>query len=296
MHEERIELPGQGVTLQALRAGRQGPRVLLLHGFPEAGFIWAPVMQALQGEARLLAPTLRGYAPSDCPPEPAAYRVKTLQADLVALIEREGAPIDLLVAHDWGGALAWNLAAQCPQLMRRLLIINSPHPGLFLRALRADPAQQAASAYMNTLCEPDAAARLAADDFALLWSFFEHFSPAAAGPGGWLDEALRTRYRALWGRSLETMLHWYRGSPLRPPLSASDPVLTLSLPDAAVTVRVPTRVLWGEADRALPPTLLDGLEAFVPELRVERVAGAGHWIIHEQPACVVQAIRDSLRA
>ena len=121
------------------------------------------------------------------------------------------------------------------------------------------------------------------------------FSPAATGPGGWLDEPLRARYRALWGRSLETMLHWYRGSPLRPPLSPTDPVMTLSLPDQAVTVPVPTRVLWGEADRALPPSLLEGLERFVPDLQVERVAGAGHWIIHEQPARVAQAIRDSLR-
>lgn len=294
MDEETLTLRSQGTQLHAWRAGRQGPRVLLLHGFPEAGFIWKPVMQRLSTQARLLAPTLRGYAPSSCPSQASAYRPKALVADLVALIEQEGAPLDLLVAHDWGGALAWNLAAQHPQLIRRLLIVNSPHPAVFLRALRDDPAQRAASAYMNWLCQPDAVARLSANDFAKLWAFFEQHSPSATGPGGWLTDEVRASYRATWGASLDTMLAWYRASPLRPPLTPDDPVLTMSLPPEIVTVRVPTRVLWGEADQALPASLLDGLSTYVPDLHIERVPGAGHWIIHEQPARVAQAIADAL--
>jgi epoxide hydrolase 4 len=105
---------------------------------------------------------------------------------------------------------------------------------------------------------------------------------------------MRARYRALWGASLNTMLAWYRASPVRPPRSPQDPVMALQLPPEAVTVAVPTRVLWGEADRALPPSLLDGLEDFVPELQIERVPGASHWIIHEQPDRVAQAIADAL--
>ncbi|MBQ0958016.1 alpha/beta hydrolase [Ideonella sp. 4Y11] len=291
MREGVVALSATGQRLHTWRAGEQGPRVLLLHGFPEAGFIWQPVMQRLQGQARLLAPTQRGYAPSSCPEGDAAYKPRALVADLVALIEQEGAPVDLVVAHDWGGALAWNLAAQRPDLLRRLLIVNATHPVPFLRALREDPAQQAASAYMNTLCAPGAAERLAADDFQALWPFFEHFGPGSAQ---WLDTPLRERYRALWGASLDSMLAWYRMSPLRPPLTPQDPVMTLQLPDEAVTVRVPTRVLWGEADRALPPSLLGGLEAFVPDLTVERVPGASHWIVHEQPERVAQAIIDAL--
>lgn len=291
MREVLIDLAASGVRLHAWRAGEQGPRVLLLHGFPEAGFIWQPVMARLQQQARLLAPTQRGYAPSSCPAGDAAYKPRALVADLVALIEQEGAPVDLLVAHDWGGALAWNLAIQRPDLMRRLLVVNATHPAPFVRALQTDPAQQAASAYMNTLCEPGAAQRLAADDFRLLWTFFEQFGIRS---DAWLDEAMRERYRALWGASLDTMLAWYRASPVRPPRSPQDPVMTLQLPPEAVTVRVPTRVLWGEADRALPPSLLDGLEAFVPDLQIERVPGASHWIVHEQPDRVAQAIADAL--
>ena len=293
MREDTIELPARNLCLHALRAGSAGPRVLLLHGFPEAGFVWAPVMEALQGEARLLAPTQRGYAPSSCPADPAAYHPRALVADLVALIESEGAPLDLLVAHDWGGALAWGLAAARPDLMRRLLIVNATHPAPFLKALREDPVQQAASAYMNALCAPGAAQRLLADGAAGLWAFFEGWD---GRPPTWLDAPQRQRYLVLWQASLDTMLAWYRASPLRPPQSPEDAVMRLRLDPAAVTVRVPTRVLWGEDDRALPPSLLEGLEAFVPDLHIEREPGAGHWIVHERPGRVAQAIRDALAA
>jgi pimeloyl-ACP methyl ester carboxylesterase len=275
-----------GITLscRALRApGR--PRVLLLHGFPEGAFIWDEVMQGLAGRADCVAPNLRGYERSSAPADVAAYRARHLVADIAALIEHDGAPLDVLVAHDWGGALAWNLAAQAPALLKRLLIINSPHPATFLRELRDNPAQQAASAYMNFLCRDDAAALLAEDDFARLWPFFTNM-----GGDAWLTEPLREQYRALWRHGLQGALNYYRSSPLRPPLAAGDAIHTLAFAPEMVTVRVPTTVLWGDADSALPPALLDGLDAFVPQLDVRRVPGATHWLIHEQPAMVASTI------
>jgi epoxide hydrolase 4 len=264
----------QGITLscRANAAAPGLPRALLLHGFPEAAFVWDEVMQRLDDRVQCLAPNLRGYERSSAPAEVEAYRAKHLVADIAALIAQQGAPIDLLVAHDWGGAVAWNLAALRPELLRRLLIINSPHPATFLRALRDNPAQQAASAYMNFLCRPDAAALLAENDFARLWPFFENM-----GGSAWLDETTRERYREVWLHGLEGALNYYRASPLRPPTSASDAIHTLTLPAGMTTVRVPTTVLWGDADTALPPSLLDGLGAFVNELDVQRVAGATHW-------------------
>jgi pimeloyl-ACP methyl ester carboxylesterase len=278
-----------GITLSCRAAGpAQGPTVLLLHGFPEAAFIWGEVMQrlgALVPGARCVAPNLRGFERSSAPAAVEAYRARHLVADIAALIESLGSPVDLLVAHDWGGALAWNLAAQRPALLKRLLMINSPHPALFLRELRDNPAQQAASAYMNFLCRPDAAALLAEDDYARLWPFL-----TGMGDASWLDEPTRERYRALWRQGLERALNYYRASPLRPPLSPDDPIHTLALPPEAVTVRVPTMVLWGEGDTALPTALLDGLEAYVPELELQRVPGATHWLIHERPALVAETI------
>jgi epoxide hydrolase 4 len=280
-----VALP-HGITLSCRAAGSpDSPRVVLLHGFPEAAFVWDDVMQRLASGLRCVAPNLRGYERSSAPAELSAYRAKPLVADIAALIGQQGAPIDLLVAHDWGGALAWSLAALQPKLMRQLLIINSPHPATFLRELRDSPAQQAASAYMNFLCRPDAATLLADNDFARLWGFFTRM-----GGDAWLTDALRDQYRAVWRAGLEGPLNYYRASPLRPPLSADDAIHHLVLPPEMVEVRVPTTVLWGDADVALPPALLEGLGTFVPQLDVRRLHGATHWLIHEQPALVAQTI------
>lgn len=281
-----LTLP-HGITL-ACRGVRERPRVMLLHGFPEAAFAWDGVLAALAGDGvPAVAPNLRGFGGSSAPEGVEAYRPKHTAADVAAAIEALGAaPLDLLVAHDWGGALAWNLAAQRPDLMRRLLILNSPHPATFLRELRDSPEQQAASAYMNFLCRPDAAARLAEDGFRRLFGFF--------GDAPWLDAAMRERYAAVWAAGLDRQLNWYRASPLRPATAPDSPIHTLALPDAAVTVRVPTTVLWGERDVALRPGLLDGLERWVPALSVQRVPQASHWIVHEEPALVVQTIRRLL--
>jgi len=268
------------------------PRALLVHGFPEASFVWDEVALLLAPQVACVAPQMRGYAGSSAPADLAAYRARHLVADLAALIEQQGAPIDLLVAHDWGGAVAWALAAQRPELLRQLLIINSPHPATFLRELRNSPAQQEASAYMTFLCRPDAEALLAEDDFRRLWPFF--------GDGGalpaWLTAATKERYRAVWRAGLTGALNYYRASPIRPARGPDDAVNTLVLDDAAVTVKVPTHVLWGEQDRALRPGLLEGLERWVPQLTVQRLPEASHWLVHEQPAWVAAVIRRLLGA
>ncbi len=288
-----LALP-HGITLACRAAGTPGtPRVMLLHGFPEAAFIWDEVMAQLAAEADCLAPNLRGFEGSSAPSEVADYRPRHLVADVAAAIAAftaDSGPLDLLVAHDWGGALAWNLAAAHPALLKRLLIINSPHPATFLRELRENAGQQRASAYMNFLCRPDAAALLSERDHARLWPFF--------GDAAWLTPALRERYRQGWrngGRGLDGALNYYRASPLRPAVNPEDTLNTLVLPDELVTVRVPTTVLWGDGDVALLPSLLDGLERWVPQLRVLHEPGASHWLVHENPARVAEVIRSLLR-
>ncbi len=280
-----------GISLSCRASGTPGApqQVVLLHGFPEAAFIWDEVMQRVASAARCVAPNLRGFERSSAPSEVEAYRAKHLVADIAALIEAIGAPIDLLVAHDWGGAVAWNLAAQRPQLIKQLLIVNSPHPAIFLRELRDNPAQQVASAYMNFLCRPDAAALLSENDFARLWPFFTHMGGAT-----WLNDSLRERYRALWQQGLEGALNYYRASPLKPPLSATDAIHALAFAPESVTVKLPTTVLWGDADTALPVGLLEGLDAFVSPLEVQIVPGASHWLVHEQPARVAETINRLL--
>ncbi len=284
-----------GITLSCRSAGpaagTDAPRVMFLHGFPEAAFVWDQVMLALAPGLRSVAPNLRGYERSSAPAEVAAYRAKHLMADIVALVEQTGAPLDLLVAHDWGGAVAWNLAAQCPQIMKRLMIINSPHPATFLRELRDNAEQQAASAYMTFLCRPDAEELLAANDFARIWPFLNNPDRAR-----WLTPEVKAQYAEVWSAGLTGALNFYRASPLRPPLHPDDLIHTLQLPDTMVTSRVPTTIIWGEADIALRPGLLDGIERWVPDLALRRIPGASHWIVHEQPALIVAEIQRALAA
>ncbi len=295
-----------GINLSCRAAGERGrPVLLFLHGFPEAAFVWDWLLehfaQPENGGFRCVAPNLRGFEQSSAPPEPAAYRAKCLVQDIAALIaiESPGQPLACLVAHDWGGAVAWNLANQMPHLAQRLAIINSPHPGTFLRELQSNPRQQAASAYMNFLIRPDAEALLAADDFKRLFGFLTNGSPAT-----WLTDAVRAQYRAVWsgppgsapGAGLTGGCNYYRASPLRPPRPEDPAAAAISLPREMLTIGLPTLVLWGTADVALPPELVDGLDDYIAQLTLERVEGASHWIVHERPAFVAARLQRFLSA
>ena len=287
-----------GITLSCRATGRAGaPLLLFLHGFPEAAFVWDELLEHFADRYRCVAPNLRGFERSSAPREPEAYRPKHLVADLVALVgQLGGGPLEALVAHDWGGAVAWNLAVQQPHLMKRLVIINSPHPATFLRELQRSPVQQAASAYMNFLCRPDAEVLLAEDDFRRLWRMFDNMGasdPARTG-GGWLTEAVKDRYRAVWRAGLTGGCNYYRASPLRPPTAPGDAVMQLQFALEFVTVKVPTLVVWAEDDIALPIGLIDGLEDFVADMRLVRVPGATHWIVHERPAFIAAQIEAAL--
>jgi epoxide hydrolase 4 len=265
------------------------PRVMFLHGFPEGAFVWHDLMRALAQDAHCLAPSLRGYAPSSMPLDAAAYKPRLLVADLLALIDHfagAGQALDLLVAHDWGGALAWNLAASHPGRLKQLLIINAPHPATFLRELRNNSEQQTASQYMWQLVDAAAETLLAANDHAALWPFF--------GDAAWLTPPLRQLYRAQWAAGLTGALNYYRASPLRPPQPGATALAALDLPRELTHVSVPTTVLWGEADHALRPSLLDGLQEHVPRLQVLRLPQASHWLLHEEPALVLTTIRGLL--
>jgi len=286
-----------GITLSCRAAGERGrPVLVFLHGFPEAAFIWDEVLehfaQPANGGYRCVAPNLRGYEQSSQPKDVAAYRPKHLVQDIAALagIEGQGEPLACLVAHDWGGAVAWNFANQLPQRLRKLAIVNSPHPGTFLRALQHSPQQREASAYMNFLARPDAEQLLREDGYRRLLGFFTHW-----GPAPWLTEDVKARYRALWDASLTGGLNYYRASPLRPPREGDPAAAAVTLPREMLTVDVPTLVLWGLQDTALLPELVEGLEEYIPRLTLEKVPDASHWILHEQPRFVMDRLAAFLR-
>ena len=297
----RLNLP-HGISLSCRMAGDTSrPVLMFLHGFPEAAFVWDGLLEHFSqpdnGGYFCIAPNLRGFEQSSAPADPAAYRAKHLVQDIAALIAQvaPGGQLAALVAHDWGGAVAWSVAATLPQLMKKLVIINSPHPGTFLRELQHSPAQQAASAYMNFLIRPDAEALLAEDDFRRLWQFLTNGKdPQAGGTPAWLTEDVKDQYRAVWRAGLTGGCNLYRASPLRPPRPHDPAAAAVTLPPELLTVRLPTLVLWAMDDIALPPALINGLETWVPHMQLQKVPGASHWIVHEQPALVARALQDFL--
>ena len=298
-----VQLP-HDIKLSCRSAGEKGrPTLVFLHGFPEAAFVWDALLEHFakpqNGGYRCVAPNLRGFEQSSAPTDVSAYRPKHLVADIAALIASEGSPVECLVAHDWGGAVAWNLAASQPHLIKRLAIINSPHPGTFLRELQHSPSQQAASAYMNFLIRPDAEKLLSEDDFRRLFEFFMPFSSVkgtnsdSKGPRvapEWLTTDVKAQYRDVWQRGLTGPLNFYRASPLRP----GPEITNVVIPRDLLEVNLRTLVLWGMGDIALPPALLDGLIDYVPRMELKKIQSATHWIIHEQPLLVAQYLQDFL--
>jgi pimeloyl-ACP methyl ester carboxylesterase len=276
-----------GVKLHCAVSGGAGrPLMLFLHGFPEFWAAWRKPMAHFAARGWLcVAPDLRGYNLSDKPEGVEHYRAKHLMADVLALCARYATGKYTLVAHDWGGAVAWavaiNEAGKPVQQLSRLVMINSPHPYVFWRELSNNPAQQKASEYMNLFRLPKAERVLSENGHARLLSAFGGFDQA------WSEELLQA-----WSQpgALTGGLNYYRASPLYPPTAGDPGPRKLQFKPENFMVRVPTLVLWGERDTALLTGCLDGLGECVPDLKLVRVPEASHWIVHEKPDLVCSEI------
>jgi pimeloyl-ACP methyl ester carboxylesterase len=276
------------VRLHYASCGAPGaPLMVFLHGFPEFWYAWRALLPAFGDRFHAVAPDLRGYNLSDKPADVRAYRASALVGDIDALVRGLGHERCVLVAHDWGGAAAWSYAIAHPQRVAKLVILNSPHPVPFARALAHDAAQQAASQYMNWLRRPGSEAVLARDGFARLDEFFLRLGGAA-----WFHGEVRGAYHAAWAQpgAIAGGVNYYRASPLYPPVGDDPGAARLALAEDDFVVRAKTLVIWGDGDTALLPVLLDGLDRLVPDLRIVRLADATHWLVHEQPQRIIREI------
>ena len=270
-----------------------GPLVLFLHGFPEFWYCWKRQLEDLGRDHLAVAPDLRGFNLSDRPAEVKQYKACILVEDIRALAEHLGQAKFVLVAHDWGGAVAWGYAVAYPQTLHQLVIVNSPHPVTFARELAHNPAQQAASQYMNLLRSDKAERVLSENNYARLVKMtLEGWSR------GRIDPAEKAVYIEAWSQpgALTGGLNYYRASPLYPPIGDDPGAKAVKLDPADFMVRVPTLVVWGMRDQALLPANLDGLEDCVPDLRVERLPEASHWVMHEEPERLNRLIRGFISA
>ena len=287
MREQLIDLPN-GAQLNFAEAGT-GEAIVFLHGFPECWHRWGPQLSEFGRDHRVLAPDTRGINLSFKPPDVAAYHARHLADDIVKFIEALCPGPVILVGHDWGGVIAWLVAMRSPDLMTKLVIINAPLPATFARELAHNPAQRAASQYMNALRDPGSEQRILATDFRGFERALTGMGPAA----DWYKPELAARYREAWRRpgALTAALNYYRATPLRPALPGEDWTPRIP-PREAMLVRVPTLVIWGMQDNSVLPGCLDGLADYVEQLTVIRMPEGSHWVSAEQPDRVNAAIRE----
>lgn len=285
MHSRFV--PAAGVQLHLLEAGSGAP-LLLLHGFPDRAQVWAGVMQRLAGDFHTLAPDQRGYNLSDKPQGVAAYHIDRLVDDVCTLIDTLCGGRCALVGHDWGGMLAWTVAARHPQRVAKLAVLNAPHPCLFAQALRDDPAQRAASSYVHRLCAPQAESLLATHDFQALWNVVA---------GCFTDEpAERIAAVQAWSQpgALTAMLNWYRALHIERALAPPGVAAVPELGGASGRIEAPTLLLWGDDDGSFAPSCLQGLAHWVPHLQLEHVASGSHWLQLQQADFVAERLRQFL--
>lgn len=287
---EQIKL-ATGVTLNVAMAGpADGEPIVFLHGFPESHRTWRFQLSGLADRYRVYAPDQRGFAASDKPEGVENYETDKVVADVTALADALGLDRFTLAGHDWGGAAAWSAALTHPARVKRLIIVNAPHPLLFQKSLIEDPAQREASQYMRFFRNPAAEAGI-----------------EAMGLEGFLDRVLsrhadltkltaedRRHYLEDWSKpgALTTMLNWYRASRIVVPETGEEASAPLWTHAPFPKLKMPVLVVWGLKDAALLPVQLDGLHEQVEDLRLVTSAEAGHFITWEEPDTVTGAIRD----
>jgi len=260
------------------RGAAAGRPLVLLHGFPEFWFGWRRQIEPLaEAGFRLLVPDQRGYNLSDKPRAVKAYALDRLTRDIIGLLDAADIERADLVGHDWGGAVVWWAAMTCPDRLRRVALLNAPHPLVFRRWLRRDRGQRRRSWYMLFFQLPW---------LPELWIRRRRFSVGVrsllAGSRARFDEAELEQYRRAWGQAgaLRAMLNWYRAALRCPP----------TVPPRRVAIRPPVLLLWGERDRYLEASMIEPSLAECADARVERLRDAGHWLHHEHPRRIADAL------
>ncbi|EYF03533.1 alpha/beta fold hydrolase [Chondromyces apiculatus] len=304
---ENVEIGGvDGTRLRLVVGGpRAGRPVVLLHGAPQLSYAWRRVMALLKERYRVIAPDLRGYGASALSLS-RRYDVATLAGDLQvtvdwarsryteALAGRAGGPRVsrsippgvspdgdtrvLLAGHDWGGTLAWILAARRPQDLRHLVVINAPHPGAIKEYLHPS---QLVRAWHVALFQVPFVDKLIERTHASLFLWMM----SSSAPPGTFDPADLAFYRGAFARPgrASAVVEGYRQ------------LLWGRRPEFAAMMErlvVPTTLIWGEADHVLRPALADAAGRFVERLEVRRLPGVSHWVPEERPEAVAQAILD----
>ena len=252
-----------------------GPLVVMLHGFPGWWYTWAPMMGALKDKYRVVALDMRGYNLSDKPKAVDAYKFPELVGDVDAVIKAEGKPSAIVVGHDWGGAVAWQVALTRPDLVNHLIILSTPHPAGLARELAINPAQQKNSQYARDFQKPGSEKNLTAESL-------------AQG----VPEPDRAKYVEAYKRSSFTgMMNYYRAN------YPSETGAAVQAPASFPKIKAPVLIIHGEKDTSLLAAGHNSTwEQVDADTTILMIPNAGHFVQYDALPMVNRTVRDWLDA
>ncbi len=271
------------IALHVVAAGpKDGAVVVLLHGFPEFWYGWHKQIEPLAAAGfRVIVPDQRGYNLSSKPSGIAAYALSELVSDVIAIADQLGQQKIFLAGHDWGAAVAWSTALLHPQRVAKLVVLNVPHPSVMRKFMKTRLRQLLRSWYIFF--------------FQLRWlpeTFFSafHFRVGARAllrsscPATFSAEDI-AQYREAWSQpgALTGMIHWYRA------------LFRYRTKFPNRTVRVPTRILWGERDTFLLSEMAHESLRYCADAELYTFANASHWLQHEESARVSEHLIEFFR-
>jgi pimeloyl-ACP methyl ester carboxylesterase len=262
-----------GVKIHYVVSGK-GPLVVMIHGFPDYWATWKPLMKTLNAAGyRTAALDLRGYNLSDKPQGEAAYAMPNLVGDVGAVIKAEGQTNAIVVGHDWGAAVAWNVVLSRPDLVNKLVILSVPHPAGMGRELATNKAQQEGSNYARNFQKAGSEKNLTAE-----------------GLAGWVkDPKEKPGYVEAFKRSdFAAMMNYYRANY---PKGTEAPATPPTFPP----IKVPVLVIHGMKDTALNAAGHNGTWDHVQaDTTIVMIPGAGHFVQHDAERLVNVTIKDWL--
>ena len=271
------------IRLHVVEAGSpDGQLLIFLHGFPEFWYSWRHQIDfCVEAGYRVIILYKLGYNFSYKPVRISSFSLGDLARDVVGLIDACGQKKASIVAHDWGGMVAWQLAMSFAERIEKLVIMNVPHPKVMLRHLKTNPQQRRRSRYVFLFQLPFLPEwRMRKDS----WDYATRALTKTSRPGTFSDADL-ARYRESWAqpRALTGMINWYRaGVRHRPKL------------DRQHNISLPILMIWGTQDRFLGKEMAMDSMAFCTNGRLEMLDMAGHWLQHEEPEKVNRLIRAFL--
>jgi pimeloyl-ACP methyl ester carboxylesterase len=275
IEEKYIDI--NGIKLHTVIIGNGEP-IFLLHGFPDFWYGWKNVISGLKDEFKLIVPDTRGINLSDKPESIDNYKIDILIEDVKALATKLNIDKFTLVGHDWGGAIAWAFGSKYPKLLKKLIIINAPHPALFRKKIEKNAKQRRSSGYIFQLLKPGGEQSLLKNDMmGLKAAVFGTTKKKDA-----FTEEDKQKYIESWSRpnSILCGVNYYRAN--------------RRIEQSSGIIDVPTLVIHGMKDNFVRAIVLEGLPEYVKKLKIVKAENSSHWVMHDDPELVISSIRDFL--